>query len=305
VDLNLIRTFVAVYEARSLTVAAERLYVTQPAVSHALNRLRREFGDPLFVKSGRTMAPTDVARAAYPELCAGLSRIDRVVDAFHDFEALASVRRFRLGLSELGENAYLPGIVMAVRAAAPGASVEVVPLDIARAEDWLTSGAVDIVIASTPIRGEFESAVLKTTRYVLVGSETDSPLADGPMTLDALARAEHAIVAGDSGYPVVEEALRRHGITPLPTVVVSRFAALPRVLADTSLVAAVPDDLALGWSEEFPLVLQELPVPVERIDVRLYKRAASHSRAAVDWLFSVVQAAVRTSSQPIAPDPPR
>ena len=94
-DLNLLRSFVAIYETRSLTAAAEGLYVTQPAVSQALVRLRRELGDPLFRRVGRTMEPSELASSLYPDFRDALARIDRTLDAVHGFDPSSFDRVFR------------------------------------------------------------------------------------------------------------------------------------------------------------------------------------------------------------------
>ena len=88
-DLNLLRSFVAIYETRSLTAAADGLYVTQPAVSQALGRLRRELDDSLFQRVGRTMEPSELARSLYPDFRDALARIDRTLDSVHGFDPSA------------------------------------------------------------------------------------------------------------------------------------------------------------------------------------------------------------------------
>ena len=85
-DLNLLRAFVAIYETRSLTAAAGSLYVTQPAVSQALGRMRRDLDDPLFERLGREMQPSELAHSLYPDFRDALARIDRTLDAVHGFD---------------------------------------------------------------------------------------------------------------------------------------------------------------------------------------------------------------------------
>ena len=126
-DLNLVRTFVAVYEDRNLTHAASRLYVSQPAVSQALAKLRRALADPLFTRTGRTMEPTPLARSVYPGFRDSLVSIDRALDTVHTFDPRTSDHRFRVAMSELGEIGYFPALFSATRAEAPRVSVDVVP----------------------------------------------------------------------------------------------------------------------------------------------------------------------------------
>ena len=110
VDLNLIRSFVAIYETRSLTAAAARLYVTQPAVSQALARLRRDLNDPLFRREGRAMEPSPLAVSLFPGFRDAIAGIDRTIDGVVGFDPALSSRRARIALSELGEFGYFPAI---------------------------------------------------------------------------------------------------------------------------------------------------------------------------------------------------
>ncbi|UUT34855.1 LysR family transcriptional regulator [Microbacterium elymi] len=151
-DLNLVRVFVAIYETRSLTTAAGRLFVTQPAVSQALGRLRRELDDPLFERNGRQMEPTALAAGLFPGFREAIAGIDRTLDAVHGFEPAQSQKLFRIALSELGEIGWMPAILAAVRAQAPGMRIEAVPMDAAALPDWLARGVVDLAVTPSPCR---------------------------------------------------------------------------------------------------------------------------------------------------------
>ncbi len=101
-DLNLVRTFVAIYETKSVTQAAERLNLTQPTISHALSRLRDLYGDRLFSRGSPGLVPTAIAERVYEHLSVALTAIEGTVDARSSFEPLTSTRRFRIALSDIG-----------------------------------------------------------------------------------------------------------------------------------------------------------------------------------------------------------
>lgn len=296
VDLNLIRVFVAIAETRSLTAAAARLYVTQPAVSQALGRLRRELDDPLFTRQGRIVVATPLAESVYPGFREALSAVDRTLDAVHRFEPAASDRLFRIALSELGEIGWLPAIVAAVRRAAPHMRIEVVPMDVEALPEWLGRGTVDLAITPSAVPGGFERVGLKTQGYGAVMSRRH-PLAEGEITLADYAAAAHAVVASDSGAPALDAARRRAGIEIEPRVALQQFASLPPLLAgDRALVATMPDTIAEGWAHTWPLVVRPLPFEMPPVEVRLYRRSTTQHAAALDWLFDTVARAVRGSS---------
>lgn len=291
-DLNLLRSFVAVYETRSLTAAAARLYVTQPAVSQALARLRRGLDDPLFRRVGRVMEPSPLAESLYPDFRDALVRIDRTLDSVHAFDPRTSERRFRVAMSELGEIGYFPAIFHAVRAAAPEVEIEVVPLEVSRLPEWLSRGTVDLAVTSSPVEGGFERVVLKSQQYATLMSNRH-PLAITGVSLDTYLRADHVVVAGDSGRANLQVALSRLGAAVRAPASVNHFASLPPLLsARSDLIATVPDTIAAGWAGSWPLAVRELPFAVTSVDVSLLKRSTSQHAAALDWFYATVRDAL-------------
>jgi len=295
VDLNLIRVFVAVYETRSMTAAASRLYVTQPAVSQALGRLRRDLNDQLFRRVGRAMEPTPLAVSLFPGFRDGIAGIDRTIDGVAGFDPALSRRRSRIALSELGEIGYFPSIFRAVRATAPHLRVEAVPLDVQALPEWLSQGTIDLAVTSSPVAGAFERVALKSQAYAVLMSRDHrfASAADG-ISLEDYMAADQVVVAGDSGLPRLESALRRSGAVLRSDVVLNHFASLPSLLAASpDLLATVPDTIATGWAQSWPLTVRPLPLEMPAVEVCLYRRTTTQQLGALDWLFHTVVRAVR------------
>src|SRR5260370_41525563 len=110
-DLNLIRTFVAIYETRSVSAAAKRLSITQPSVSYSLNRLRDLLQDPLFTRTRGGMVPTFNATQLFEASTRALDDIAAAIVAARQFDPLHSFRSFRLAFSDLGDLQFLPPLV--------------------------------------------------------------------------------------------------------------------------------------------------------------------------------------------------
>ncbi|WP_170285660.1 LysR family transcriptional regulator [Microbacterium rhizomatis] len=293
-DLNLIRSFVAIYETRSLTAAGARLYVTQPAVSQALARLRRELNDPLFRRVGREMEPSALAVSLFPGFRDALAGIDRTIDGVVGFDPALSTRRCRIALSELGEIGYFPSIFRAVRTASPHVRIEAVPLDVQALPEWLSQGTIDLAVTSSPVDGGFPHIVLKSQAYAVLMSR-DHRLAGttAGITVEDYINADQVVVSGDSGLPRLESALRRAGAALRSDVVVNHFASLPSLLAASpGLIATVPDTIATGWAQSWPLVLHRLPLEMQPVEVCLYRRTTTQQLAALDWLYDTVVRAV-------------
>jgi DNA-binding transcriptional LysR family regulator len=293
-DLNLLRTFMAVYEARSLTGAASALHVTQSAVSQAMSRLRRDVADELFYRSGRQMLPTPYAQELFPVVRDALGRIENAVSA-QAFDPATSQRRFRIALSELGEMHWLAGIVDRVRAAGAGLGVDVIPLDPAGMADTLARGVVDVAINSAVVPGRFQTWTLKLEPYVVLMAQSN-PLASGELDVAAYRSAAHAVVTGESGHSNIERAVDALGGAREPVAVMNHFAALPPMLVATDLLATMPRSLAVRWTREWPLVMRELPFPFDPVRVRMYTRSAHQEAGSLLWFRDVVLAATEAES---------
>ncbi|WP_300591074.1 LysR family transcriptional regulator, partial [Microbacterium sp.] len=281
-DLNLTRVFVAIYEAGSLTAAGRRLFVTQSAISQSLARLRRELGDPLFERTAQGMRPTALADAIYPELHEGMSVIDRTIAAVTGFDPLTSERTFRIALSELGEIGWLPAIGEAMALGAPRARLAVTALRGEDLEELLTRGSVDLAITPAELPAAFERQTVKREEYRVVMS-AHNPLAGTEMSLESYRMARRVWVEGDSSARLLAGVHARHGVIELPAVSVQHIASLPPLLArSTTLIATIPETLAVGWSRSWPLVIRDLPFALGPVELQLYRRRSPQHAGALD-----------------------
>ena len=125
IDLVQVQTFVHLYETRSVTATAELLHVTQPSVSYTLRKLRRHFGDELFLRSPQGLEPTSQAAALYEPLRSALETLVEATQAPVEFDPATSTRDFTLMLSELGELTFLPLLLAQLGREAPGVRLRV------------------------------------------------------------------------------------------------------------------------------------------------------------------------------------
>ena len=167
-DLNLMRVFLTVLHERSVTRAAERLQLTQPAVSYALGRLREKFDDPLFVRTPAGMQPTPVAFALAGPIERGMNSFAEAVSLRQHFDPARSTRRFRLSMSDIGEMVFLPLLMERVHARAPRLQIEVVEVALERLPQALQEGEVDLAIGNLAGLGRHtHHADLFSERYAL------------------------------------------------------------------------------------------------------------------------------------------
>lgn len=293
VDLGLMKTFVLLYESGSVTRTAERLSVTQPSVSHSLARLRRQLGDPLFVRSANGLVPTDTARGLYPDIRVGLEVIEAAVAGASQFDPATSDRTFRVIGTDLGEVALLPSVLAEIEVRAPRVRVEIIPLDTATAAAELQQGRADAVIC-TPRLGDrdLRRDVLFREHYIGLCARDHPRLPEKP-TLAAYLAERHLSVDAAIGHSQAEQVLSALGLQCEVGLRVSHFAALPRLIESTSYLAMVPSSVA-DWSVRTADVrVFPLPVEVAEVEVSLYTYDRRPSSPGIDWLREVVRSVLQ------------
>lgn len=266
-DLNLLTVFALVMRERSLTRAARRLAVGQPAVSHALARLRSELGDALFVRSGRTMEPTAWARAFHAEIAPALDRIERSLLGSQAFDPATTERTFSIGMSDDLQMAFLPQLMAAVTGRMPRARLVVRQTDYTRAAAMLEGRDVSMVVGYLDKLPA--AARLRTIRQVGYGIVMDSGQADVSSLAEYCAR-RHALVTfvGDlTGY--VDEPLQALGAARDVAISLSNFAVAPFILRGSALIATVPHYLAVALAAQPGLKMGRLPFASPEFDISI------------------------------------
>lgn len=299
VDLNLLRTFLVVYRARNLTAAAEELRLSQPAVSHAVKRLRHHFDDPLFTRTRTGVRPTPLAAEIYAEISGPLSQVVASAEERVRFDPATSTRRFRIALTDLGEAGLLPRILSATESAGSGIQIQTVPLDIATVARDILSRDIDAAITSSPVRGPVTQEVLFHDRYAcLVPADLEDDA--GTIRVDDLRRLPEVRVGPSSGHDAIAQAVAALGagiLSDTPHVEVHGFTALPRIVAACGFVAIVPID-AFGDSVSLEgTKILELPFPSPSTAVRLISHPASRTSAAHAWFLDTVTASLADRAQ--------
>lgn len=288
VDLNLMKTFVLLYQTGSVTRTAERLSITQPSVSHALGRLRKQLNDRLFLRSPEGLQPTETARRLYPEIHQALEVIEAAVAGSGTFDPATSNRTFRILATDLGEVALLPAVLAELEKRAPRIGVEITPLDFGTAENDLRQGRADAVICTPRINAEdLRRDALFQEHYVGLCAASHPRIGARPTLEDYLAE-RHIAVDPASGHTDAEHALARLGHRRDVAVHVSHFAALPRLLDQTRYLAIVPATVADWFARAADVRTFTLPYEVPGVEIALYTYRRVLPAPGTEWLRQVV-----------------
>lgn len=262
-DLNLLRVFDAIYAARSISKAAERLGLSQPACSQALSRLRIELRDPLFERTAGGVKPTERADRLARSVQGGLALLDeglREPDAFHPQTSRAELR---LHLTDIGEMRFLPRLVQALHTRAPGVQVTAMPWAQKDITEALHSGDLHLAIGFLPQTQGTQKTELLQDRYALMvraGHPLVRDRAKSAISIRALSRFDFVTVRSHSETQRILSVLRLEDRVRLRA---SSFLALPAIVRSTDLAVVIPKAIAQEFEprEAFHLLDADLPQP--------------------------------------------
>lgn len=275
IDLNLLKVFEAVLTEKSISLAAARLCVSQPAVSNALRRLREVYDDPLFVRTSNGMIPTPRAQELSHPICNALGEIQQTMQVTDRFCAATSHRIWNIALTDYGEFFFLPRIIKRLAKEAQGVEVVCLPSPGASLGLEMKSGAVDLVWDWVPLDDAdyVVEPVFSDPGYCLV--RKSHPLIDGSLDLDTYLQVEHVALRPTRYHnPRVERALEKQGLARKVVTEVSHLVVMPQIVATTDLVSTMPERLARYYAREMDL--QAIPNPVYDDEVVVYQMWHRH-----------------------------
>ena len=286
VDLNLLVAFDAIFRERNITLAAQRIGLSQPAMSSALNRLRRTFNDALFVRTGRGMQPTPYAQLLAPPIQQACVLIGESLQIGAAFDPATSTRTFTLYMTDIGEAVFLPRLTATLAKRAPDVRVRVLRVPERGAHEAMAAGDVDIAIGLFPnLEAGFFQQRLYRDEFVCV-VRADHPLARASSNVKAFGEMRHAVIesAGTGHQAVVERAFARQRLTRRIGVTIPHFMALPAIIAQTDLVATVPSRLARTFASYPNIVIVNAPIRIPAVDIRQHWHKRYHHDDANRWL---------------------
>jgi len=293
VDLNLLKAFDALMSERAVTRAAGRIGLSQPAMSHALSRLRALFADDLFVRTPNRMEPTARAREIAPLVSAAIEHIEAALNLSVGFDPAKSAGIFTAGMAEYAEVALVGRLAESFARQAPKATLRLTPVTGAEAAEQLDSGAIDVAASHLrALPAHLASMVLLRDPFVLI-ARRGHPLAAEPLSIEGYAALDHVLVSprGDT-TGAVDRALKDFGLKRRIALLVATYLALPSVLAASDLVATVPRRTARQIA-----AIAEIEIMPLAIDLSVLVSMAWHRRAASEpaqiWFRSLLVDAAR------------
>ena len=287
IDLHLIRVLHTVLTERSVSKAAVRLGMYQPAVSASLKRLRELAGDPLLVRSGTGMVPTDAALRMIEPAASILRAAEMLFSDARGFEPASAEWTFRVAASDYLDPVFLPQLVAQIKSQAPRCGIEIHPLS--AHSDYaahLAQGDYDVVVGNwLQPPGELHQSELFADDVVCLVSN-DHPAARRGWTAESWLEAEH--IAPTPAFPgargVIDEHLESLGLARNITARCPHFNLIPRMVASSLLVLTTGRQFCARFTGLLPVTVLECPIAFPKLVYYQLWHERSHSSAAGKWL---------------------
>jgi DNA-binding transcriptional LysR family regulator len=289
-DLNLIRIFIAVYDERGVSAAAQALGMSQPGLSTALARLRKRLGDPLFTKGASGMEPTSRARDMIAAARAVVETVRGGILAAPGFDASTSTHEFVIALSDIGEGIYLPLLLNAIERTAPHVTLRSVFLTPRDLEEAMAEGEVHVASGFYPdIRtANFFHRRVNLHSFACI-ARADHPTIRGTMTFEEFCTSGHvAVEATGRSLEVFERFLKSRRIRRRVVLRSPHFMSVPAIVASTNAIAVVPQALA-DLAALLPNMQQvKLPFKPPTFQVNLYWHRSMQHDPACKWIRELI-----------------
>ena len=294
VDLHLVSIFDAVMTEGSVTKAADRLAMTQSAVSNAISRMRVVWDDPLFTRSGRGIKASARAQALWREIQEPLAAI-RMAASPVQFDAASSTHAFRVAVTDYMSGALWPRLRQHIEVHAPGIRILAVPYTSQETGSQLRNNEIDICIGGLQHMGDDIHLQRLFSEGWVCAMKSDHPLAKSPITGKDFLGADHLLVSL-SGNPVgiVDAALERIGKRRRVVMTLNNFAGAPSLLLTSNLISVLPAGAVHTHALREQIHCCDVPFEIPPFDCQMAWHTRNDREAAHRWIRSLI---VRTCDQ--------
>jgi DNA-binding transcriptional LysR family regulator len=294
-DLNLLIALEALLEEASVGRAAHRVALSQPAMSHSLNRLRALLGDPLLVRVGARMRLTTRGEALRHPVKEVLARARDLLVTAH-FDPTSSTRTFRLFVSDYAADLLLPPLVRELQAKAPLVSIRAHNTSgIGAIDSAQLASAVDLAVSCVPERFKgFYQQRLFTDRDALA-VRRGQPLIKRRLSPEVFLEAGHVAVVGpEFAADPVDDWLRKEGRSRNVVLTVPHYLQALQVVGESDLMAVIPERLVRAHADALGLEVMAVPLDVGTFDEYQLHPVTSHADPGSVWLREVLQGVAKS-----------
>ncbi|MGB3492341.1 MAG: LysR family transcriptional regulator [Elainellaceae cyanobacterium] len=289
-DLNLLVAFEALYIHQSVTLAAQRIHIGQPAMSAALGRLRMRLDDDLFVRVGRDMKPTAKAVAIAPQVISALDTIRATLADVETFDPASSRKTFTVATSDYFASMILPVLLDLLRHQAPHVNLRLLPVEKASLVNSIENDTFDLAVGTfANLPPYILQQTLLSEQFVGIARSGHPALKDGAMSLKNFVGFPHGLFTlrrDDIG--IIDQALANQGLKRRIALTVPYWFALPSTIESSDLLVAIPSCMAAHVTRHYSLQVFDIPLDLSSWSISMVWSTLNDQNPENLWLRQTI-----------------
>jgi len=295
-DLNLMVIFDAIMQEQSVSIAAERLAMTQPSVSNALSRMRHVFKDPLFIKDGRGIKPTPFANTLWLQVSNSLNIISDVVSP-KTFIPHYAKRTFRIALTDGLVSLLWVELRKVIEQTAPHINIHAVPYTM-NGENLLMNAQVDLIADYVPDLGHYIQRQHLCNNYFVALMSPEHPLVHKQFDIKTLVNSDNLLVSlsGDASG-IVDIKLAEQNLTRRIAMTTNSFSSAMSLIKQTSLICILPYAIAVEHIKNGSLIAKSVPIDIPPAEISMAWHNRSNRDVGVTWLRNTISQIVKNKQE--------
>jgi DNA-binding transcriptional LysR family regulator len=295
-DLNLMVIFDAIMQEQSVSIAAERLSMTQPSVSNALSRMRHVFKDPLFIKDGRGIKPTPFANSLWLQISGSLNVISDVVNP-KQFVPHCAERTFRIALTDGLISLLWLELRQILEQTAPHINIHAVPYTM-NGERLLMNAEVDLIVDYVPYIDSYIQKQHLFNNYFVALMSPEHPLVQQDFDVKALVSSDSLLVSlSGNSSGIVDIKLAEKNLTRRIAMTTNSFASALSLVKQTSLVCVLPYAIAFEHVRNGSLIAKPMPIDIPPAEISMAWHNRSNRDAGLTWLRDTISQIVHNKQE--------
>lgn len=287
-DSKLLQIFYYVYKLKNVSAAADALGMSQPAVSNCLNKIRQHFNDPLFLRVGNEMLPTELAKQIFSPISEIINKIETVKNFKVDFDPTHSDQLFTLAMTDVSHLVLLPKLTKFLKKYAPSVRIKIRP--ITRETSYqMANGEIDFAIGFLPeLEQGFYQQQLFLQYYVVISRKDHPRICEKSLDVEAYIRESHVDVDTSIGHYHIENELSNRGLRRNILMSIPSYLGVGLIVQETDMIATVPYYLSEVLLARGNLQVVSAPLNFPTYPVRQYWHTSCHHQTSHQWLRKVI-----------------
>ena len=283
-DFKLLSIFYYIYKFKSVSATAEHLALSQPAVSNLLNKIRQYYHDPLFVRIGNEMVPTELSKQLFPLVSEVLSKVEVIQNYTVQFDQMNSQQQFTIAMTDVAHLVLLPRLSQYLKQHAPKVKLNVRAMT-SETSYQMANGEIDLAMGFLPhLENGFYQQKLFEQHYVVISAKNHPRLKGDHLSIDEYLQESHIDIDAGIGHYHIENELLKLGVKRDFLMRLPSYLGVGLVVQETEAIATVPYYLSEVLLARGNLKILQAPIAFPTYAIKQYWHLSSHHKTSHEWL---------------------